>query len=331
MPVAVVTGASAGVGRATAVALARAGYDVGLLARGRAGLEGAAAEVEAHQQRTCSVPTDVASWDAVDAAASKIEDELGPIDVWVNSAMTTVFGAVADVHADEIRRTTEVTYLGQVHGTLAALARMRPRDQGRVINVGSSLAFVGIPLQAAYCGAKFAVRGFTESVRAELLADGSAVTISQVHLPALNTPQFDWCESKMDHRAMPVPPILDPDVAARAIVRAAAGGEPSAIVGTWNAFVVAMERLAPGVVARFAARTAVDGQQTDEPVSADRASNLWEPVDDDTDHGTRGRFGDQDRGLLDPSFLRSLPGVAYDLAGSVVEELAASARRGRRR
>lgn len=319
MPVAVVTGASAGVGRATAVRLAEAGYDVGLLARGRAGLAGAAAEVTGHGVRARTIRADVADWDAVDAAASTVEAELGPIDVWVNSAMTTVFGAIEDVSAAEIRRTTEVTYLGQVHGTLAALARMRPRDRGRIVNVGSSLAFVGIPLQAAYCGAKFAVRGFSESVRAELLAAGSAVTLSQVHLPALNTPQFDWCESKMAERAMPVPPILDPDVAARAIVRAAKGGGPSAVVGGWNALVVALDRVLPGVVARFAASTAVDGQQTGEPDHG-RPSNLWEPVDDVEDHGTRGRFGDRSGGVLDPRFLRSLPSVAIDLGRAVVGE-----------
>jgi short-subunit dehydrogenase len=329
MPVAVVTGASAGVGRATAVLLAEAGFDVGLLARGRAGLDGAAAEVESHGVRALGIPCDVADASAVDAAASAIEEALGPIDVWVNSAMTTVFGAVEDVSADEIRRTTEVTYLGQVHGTLAALARMRPRDEGRIVNVGSALAFVGIPLQAAYCGAKFAVRGFTESVRAELLAAGSGVTLSQVHLPAVDTPQFDWCESKMDEQAMPVAPIYDPDVAARAIVRAATTGRPSAVVGAWNAVIVAIDRIAPGVVARFAAATAVDGQQNGAPARpGSRPSNLWAPVDDEVDHGTRGRFGDQSRGVLTPKFLLSLPGVVLDLGRAVAgEALAAGGRR----
>jgi short-subunit dehydrogenase len=325
MPVAVVTGASAGIGRATAVRLAKAGFDVGLLARGRAGLEAAAKEVEAEGRRAAIEPVDVASWDDVDRAADRIEQELGPIDVWVNNAMTTVFGAVADVSAEEIRRTTEVTYLGQVHGTLAALQRMRERDRGRVVNVGSALAYVGIPLQAAYCGAKFAVRGFTESVRAELLADGSAVTISQVHLPAVNTPQFGWCESKMEREAMPVPPIYDVDVAAAAIERAALDGPRSELVGSWNTFLVAFAQLFPGVVAHYAARTAVEGQQTDQPETPGRPSNLFRPVDDDQDVGPRGDFP-HTQGVRSPSFLLSLPKLALDVARSTADQVGESAR-----
>jgi short-subunit dehydrogenase len=325
MPVAVVTGASAGVGRATAIRLAQAGYDVGLLARGRAGLAATAKDVEAAGQRPIELPADVAEWDAVDGAATQVEDELGPIDVWVNNAMTTVFGAVADVTAAEIRRTTEVTYLGQVHGTLAALERMRPRDRGRIVNVGSSLAFVGIPLQAAYCGAKFAVRGFTESVRAELLAAGSGVTVSQVHLPALNTPQFGWCESKMDRRATPVPPIYDVDVAAAAVLRAVGDGRRADVIGSWNTALVAVAQRFPGLVAHYAARTAVDSQQTDEPEQADRPSNLWAPVDDDHDEGAAGDARDT-AGVRSPSFVATLPKQAVDLARSGVDEVAELAR-----
>jgi short-subunit dehydrogenase len=326
MPVAVVTGASAGIGRATVRRLADEGYDVGLLARGEVGLRATADEVRARGGSALMVPTDVAEWDGVDRAATQVEDQLGPIDVWVNNAMTTVFGAVEHVTAAEIRRATEVTYLGQVHGTLAALDRMRPRDRGRIVNVGSALAFVGIPLQAAYCGAKFAVRGFTESVRAELLADGSNVTISQVHLPAVNTPQFGWCESKMERKARPVPPIYEPEVAAEAIVRVARDGRREEIVGAWNGFLITVAQRAPGVVAHFAADTAVDSQQSDEPEKAHRPSNLWDPLDRDHDVGPRGSFTDTG-GVLDPSFLLALPGVARDLVQAVGEQAFERARR----
>jgi short-subunit dehydrogenase len=319
MPIAVVTGASAGVGRAVVRRLADAGYDIGLLARGAAGLDAAAREVEARGRRALPCSVDVADWNEVDGAADMVERDLGPIDIWINDAMTTVFGAVAEVSATEIRRATEVTYLGQVHGTLAALDRMRPRDRGRIVNVGSALAFVGIPLQAAYCGSKFAVRGFTQSVRAELLAAGSHVTISQVHLPAVSTPQFAWCESKMDHKAQPVPPIYDPDVAAKAIVAAAMDGRPSDIVGSWNRVLVMLAELAPGVVARYAARTCIAAQQTDEPEDPDRPSNLWKPVDEGSDAGAHGTF--PGGGVLTTSFLTSVPKVVLDLARSVVDEV----------
>jgi short-subunit dehydrogenase len=316
-PVAVVTGASAGVGRATAIALAEHGYDVGLLARGRAGLEGAASDVKAAGGSAAILQADVADFDAVEAAADQVERELGPIDVWINNAMTTVFGHVADVSAAEIERTTAVTYLGQVHGTMVALERMKRRGAGRIVNVGSALAFVGIPLQAAYCGAKFACRGFTESVRAELLAEGSPVTISMVHLPAMDTPQFDWCESKMDAPARPVAPIYRPETAAEAIVAAAEDGRRADVVGSWNRLIVTLASMAPGVVAHFAADTGVDSQQSDGDEDPSRASNLYEPVDDDHDVGMRGRFGDEAHGIATPEFVRSLPGVAVTLVGSV--------------
>jgi len=321
MPVAVVTGASAGVGRATVRRLAAAGYDIGLLARGAAGLDAARGEVEALGRAALAVPTDVSVWEEVEHAAREVEQHLGPIEIWVNDAMTTVFGAVEDVSAAEIRRATEVTYLGQVHGTLAALARMRPRNRGHIVNVGSALAFVGIPLQAAYCGAKFAVRGFTESVRAELLAAGSKVTVSQVHLPAVNTPQFDWCESKMARRAMPVPPIYDPDVAAKAIVRIATTGRRARIVGSWNRLLVALAQVLPGIVAHYAARTGIDAQQTDERQPEHAPSNLWVSVDDDHAVGADGRFTGQADGVLTPSFLRSLPSVAAAFARAVGDEI----------
>jgi short-subunit dehydrogenase len=328
-PVAVVTGASAGVGRATAVLLAERGYDVGLIARGRAGLKGAAAEVEAAGGRALVLRADVADFDAVDAAATKAEAELGPIDVWVNNAMTTVFGHLEDVSAAEVERTTSVTYLGQVHGTMAALTRMRPRGSGRIVNVGSALAFVGIPLQAAYCGAKFACRGFTESVRAELLAEGSPVTVSMVHLPAMDTPQFDWCESKMDGPARPVAPIYRPEQAAAAIVAAAEDGRRADVLGSWNRMIVSLAALAPGVVAHFAADTAVDAQQGDGHVDPDQPSNLFEPVDDDHDVGVHGRFADEANGIATPEFVRTLPATAATLATSVAASFADRLRQAR--
>ena len=321
-PIVVVTGASAGAGRATVRAFADRGFDVALLARGRAGLEGAAAEVEGAGGRALCLPTDVAEWAQVHAAARRVEDELGPIDVWVNSAMTTVFAWFDDVRPEEFRRATEVTYLGQVHGTMAALELMKPRDRGRIVNVGSALSYVGIPLQAAYCGAKFACRGFFESVHAELLAQGSNVTIAMVHLPAVNTPQFDWCLARLPNKPQPVPPIYPPETAAKFIVSAAADRRRSKIVGSWNKLVVGGAKVAPAVLSEFVARSAVSGQQTPEPIAADRAANLFEPVDRDRDHGAAGSFSDRDRGFLTPSFLRSLPNTART-AG---EAVAAAAR-----
>jgi short-subunit dehydrogenase len=330
-PVAVVTGASAGVGRATAVLLAQAGYDVGLLARGQAGLDAAAKDIESVGGVGLPVVTDVARWDEVDRAASAVEDELGSIDVWINNAMTTVFARAVDVDPSELRRATEVTYLGQVHGTLAALHRMRPRDHGTIVSVGSALAFVGIPLQSAYCGAKFACRGFHESVRAELLDEGSSVRISMVHLPAVNTPQFSWCLNKMPKRPQPVPPVYEPEVAAAAILAAVRDGRRSKVLGAWNKLIVAGHSVAPSVLSRYAALTGVSSQQTDEPAEPDQPANLERPVDTDADHGARGSFDGQARGVLDPSFLRSLPKTAVTAgraaAGAAGDKLASPFRR----
>jgi NAD(P)-dependent dehydrogenase (short-subunit alcohol dehydrogenase family) len=312
-----VTGASAGVGRATARAFAREGFDVALLARGRAGLEAAAKEVEQAGGRALAVPTDVAEWEEVDSAASRVEAELGPVAVWVNNAMTTAFAWFEDIEPHEFRRATEVTYLGQVHGTMAALNRMRPRDQGRIVNVGSALSFVGIPLQAAYCGAKFACRGFFESVRAELLAQGSRVTISMVHLPAVNTPQFEWCLSRLPHHPQPVPPIYQPEVCARFVVAAAGDGRRAKLLGAWTKLIVAGTKLAPGVLSQYAARTGVSSQQTSRPTGSDRPANLFSPVDDDHDQGAHGIFGHRAGGALDPQFRRSLPHTLQQLATAV--------------
>src|SRR5579872_323908 len=214
--VVVVTGASAGVGRATVRAFARRGAHIGLLARGRAGLEGARREVEALGGRALVLPIDVSDAEAVEAAAEAVESKFGPIDIWVNDAMCSVFSPVREMTAEEFRRVTEVTYLGFVYGTLAALRRMLPRDRGIIVQVGSALAYRGIPLQSAYCAAKHAIQGFTESLRCELIHDGSGVRVTMVQMPALNTPQFDWVKSRLPRRPQPVPPIFQPEVAAEA-------------------------------------------------------------------------------------------------------------------
>ena len=266
-PIAVVTGASGGVGRATARVFAEAGYDVALLARGIAGLEGAAKEVESEGGRAVVITTDVSSFEEVDAAATLVENELGPIDVWVNDAMTTVFAPTWEIAPDDFRRAVEVTFLGQVWGTMAALARMRPRNRGSIVNVGSALAYMGIPLQSAYCSSKFACRGFFESVRAELLHENSNVRLSMVHLPAVNTPQFDWCETTLDRHPQPVPPIYQPEVAARFILEAALNGRRTKVVGAWNKLLVIAGSLFPGLGNNYAALGAWDTQLTDLPIS----------------------------------------------------------------
>jgi NAD(P)-dependent dehydrogenase (short-subunit alcohol dehydrogenase family) len=312
--IAVVTGASAGVGRATARLFAQRGFNVALLARGEAGLQAAAGEVEAAGGRALAVPTDVASFDDVDHAAARVEDELGPIDVWVNDAMTTVFAPSWDVKPADFARAVEVTFLGQVWGTQAALARMRPRDRGSIVNVGSALAFIGIPLQSAYCSSKFACRGFFESTRAELLHEGSHIRLSMVHLPAVNTPQFDWCETTLDRHPQPVPPIYQPEVPARFIVAAALDGRRSKVVGSWNKVLVVAGRLFPGLGNQYAAIGAWDTQLTDMPISAERPDNLNKAADEVRDRGAHGIFDDKAGGFLDPSFLRALPTTARTFA-----------------
>jgi NAD(P)-dependent dehydrogenase (short-subunit alcohol dehydrogenase family) len=315
--IAVVTGASAGVGRATARAFAERGFDVALLARGIAGLEAAAKEVVSLGQQALVVPVDVASYEEMEAAAARVEEELGPIDVWVNDAMTTVFAPLEDVEPAQFQRAVEVTFLGQVWGTMAALSRMRPRDRGNIVNVGSALAFVGIPLQSAYCSSKFACRGFFESTRAELLHEGSHVRLSMVHLPAVNTPQFDWCETSLDRHPQPVPPIYQPEIPAKYIVDVAIDGRRAKIVGSWNKMLVLMDSLFPGLGNQYAAIGAWDAQLTDQPVSAGRPSNLEEAVDSHVDAGTQGIFDDKAGGVLDPSFLRSLPSTAATFARAI--------------
>ncbi len=308
--VAVVTGASGGVGRSTAVALAERGFDVGLLARGEAGLEGARRDVEDAGGRALPVPTDVAHFEEVDRAATLVEDQLGPISVWVNDAMTTVFAPVGEVEPEQFRRAVEVTFLGQVWGTMVALSRMRPRDEGTIVNVGSALAFIGIPLQSAYCSAKFACRGFFESTRSELLHEGSQVRLSMVHLPAVNTPQFDWCATTMSHHPQPVPPIYQPEIPARFIVESALSGRRAKVVGSWNKLLVAAASVAPGLGNQYAAIGAWASQLTSQPDEPDRPCNLYEPADRDHDHGAHGSFDGRAGGFTDPSFLETLPETA---------------------
>jgi NAD(P)-dependent dehydrogenase (short-subunit alcohol dehydrogenase family) len=289
--VVVVTGASAGVGRATAVAFARDGADVGLVARGVDGLEGARRDVERAGGRAVAVTADVADADQVEHAAAEVEDALGPIDVWVNNAMATIFSPFAEITPEEYTRATEVTYLGYVWGTMAALRRMLPRDGGVIVQVGSALAYRGIPLQAPYCGAKHAIQGFTESVRCELLHSGSNVRMTMVQLPALNTPQFDWARNRMPRRPQPVPPIYQPEVAAEAIVWSADGSRREVYVGGPTVAAILGDKVARGLGDRYLARTGVEAQQNAEPARKDEPDNLFEPVPGD--HGAHGRFDAQ--------------------------------------
>ncbi|HEY4349343.1 MAG TPA: SDR family oxidoreductase [Gaiellaceae bacterium] len=276
-----ITGASAGVGRATAAEFARQGASVGLLARGEGRLESAKRELEKLGVRAVAVSVDVADADAVEEAAGRVERELGPIDVWVNNAMATVFAPLEKTEPGEFRRATEVTYLGSVWGTMAALRRMRPRDRGVIVQVGSALAYRGIPLQAAYCGGKHALQGFLESVRTELEHERSNVRLTMVQLPALNTPQFTWSRAKMPHQPQPVPPIFQPEVAAEAIVFAASHPRREFMVGWPTVKAILGNAVAPGVADRYLADTGFGAQQTDQPLAHERAGNLFEPVPGD--------------------------------------------------
>ena len=323
MTVVAITGASAGVGRATARAFARDGADVGLIARGRERLESARREVEELGRGAAVAEADVADAAQVEAAAQQIEDELGPIDIWVNNAMTTVFAPVSDTTPDEFRRATEVTYLGSVWGTMSALRRMRPRDSGVIVQVGSALAYRGIPLQAAYCGSKHALQGFLESLRAELLHEDSNVHLTMVQLPALNTPQFTWSRAKLPRSPQPVPPIFQPEVAADAIVWAASHPRRELMVGWPTVKAIVGNALVPGIADRYLARNGFDAQQTDEPVDPDRADNLFEPVPGD--QGAHGPFDDQSRARsfqlpLAKHRIPLLAGVAA-LAGAITQEV----------
>jgi NAD(P)-dependent dehydrogenase (short-subunit alcohol dehydrogenase family) len=289
--VVVVTGASAGVGRAIARAFAREGASVGLLARGPDGLEGARREVEKLGGRALVVQTDVADHASVELAAEKVEQEFGPIDIWINNAMASVFSPVREMRPEEYKRVTEVTYLGYVYGTLAALKRMLPRDRGVIVQVGSALAYRGIPLQSAYCAAKHAVQGFHDSLRSELIHDKSNVQVTMVQLPAMNTPQFSWVKSRLPRQPQPVPPIYQPEIGAEAVLFAARNPRREMYVGYPTVEAIIGDKIAPGFADWYLARSGYEAQQTDEPVDPNRKDNLWEPVPGD--HGAHGDFGDR--------------------------------------
>ena len=284
--VVVITGASAGVGRATAHEFARHGAKVGLLARGTEALERAKRECEELGGKALVIPTDVSDAAAVEDAAERVERELGPIDTWVNDAMVSVFSPVKQTTAEEYKRVTEVTYLGFVYGTLAALKRMLPRDRGSIVQVGSALAYRSIPLQSAYCGAKHAMVGFTDSLRCELHHDGSDVQVTVVHMPALNTPQFRWVRSRLPRKPQPVPPIYQPEVAARAIYAAAHSRRREVFVGVPTVLAIEGQKFVPGLLDYYLGKTGYDSQQTPEPADPDRRDNLYEPLTDLADtHG----------------------------------------------
>ena len=306
--VVVITGASAGVGRATVRAFAQRGAHIGLIARGHDGLEGALHDVESRGGKGLVLPADVSDADAVDAAAAKVEAEFGPIDIWINDAMTSVFSPFREMTPAEFKRVTEVTYLGFVYGTMAALKRMLPRDRGTIVQVGSALAYRSIPLQSAYCGAKHAIAGFTDSIRCELIHDESRVHITMVQMPALNTPQFGWVKSRLPHKPQPVPPIFEPEVAADAIYWAAHHHEREVWVGMPTVAAIVGNKFIPGLLDRYLGRTGYASQQTSQPADPDAPNDLWEPVAGD--HGAHGTFDsrahafcpelwtDEHRGLL---------------------------------
>lgn len=289
----VVTGASGGVGRATARAFAECGARVALLARGERGLDAAAADVRGAGGTPLVVPVDVSDPHAVDAAAARVEAELGPIEVWVNAAFTTVFAPFEEISPEEFRRVTDVTYLGCVNGTRAALRRMRARDRGTIVQVGSALAYRGIPLQSAYCGSKHAIQGFHEALRCELLHARSGVRVTMVQLPAVNTPQFGWVLSRLPRRARPMPPIYQPEVAARAILHAAdRPGRREYWVGGSTVLTLLANAVAPGLFDRYLARVGFRSQQTDQLRDPRQPANLWAPADgvQGHDHGAHGAF-----------------------------------------
>jgi NAD(P)-dependent dehydrogenase (short-subunit alcohol dehydrogenase family) len=328
-----ITGASAGIGRAAARLFGQRGDRVALIARGRAGLDGAVRDVERAGGTALAVPADVADFAQLDRAATEIEDAFGPIDVWVNVAFASVFAPFAETTPEEFRRVTEVTYLGFVHGTMAALARMRPRDHGAIVQVGSALGARSIPLQSAYCGGKHAINGFTESLRCELRHDKSNVHVTVVQMPAVNTPQFSWVRSRLPRHPQPVPPIYQPEVAARGIVYAADHPRHKQyVVGATTAATIMANRVAPALLDRYLARAGYDSQQTGEPEPS-RPDNLWEPVDEPRgdDHGAHGEFDDRSHRHSAQLFVSHHPAAATATAVVTAAAGLALASRVRRR
>jgi len=293
--VVVITGASAGVGRATARAFGRRGARVALIARGRDGLEAAKREIESFGGEALVLPLDVSDHGAVDQAAATVEEQFGPIDIWINNAMLSVFSPIMEMEPDEYRRVTDVTYHGYVWGTLAALRRMKPRDRGTIVQVGSALAYRGIPLQSAYCAAKHAVQGFHDSLRSELIHDGSNVKVVMVQMPALNTPQFRWVRSKLPRKAQPVPPIFQPEVAADAIVWAAYSDRREVNVGWPATKAILGNNFFPGYGDRYLAEHGYEAQMIDEPEESNRPDNLWHPLPGDA--GAHGVFDERATGV----------------------------------
>lgn len=315
-PVVVITGATAGVGRATANEFAKHGYNVALIARGRDGLEETRREIESHGVTALAIEADTARSGQIEQAAERAESELGPIDVWVNCAIVTVFSPVERMTPEEFREVTEVTYLGYVHGTLAALKRMKPRNKGTIVQVGSALAYRSIPLQSAYCGAKAAIRAFTDSLHSELIHDKSRVRLTMVQLPAHNTPQFDWARNKLDKRIQPVPPIYQPEVAGRAIYRAARQAPREFWVGRSTVMAIVGQGLAPGMLDRLLAKRGYKGQMTRQPAIADRPDNLEQPVPGL--HSQHGRFDARARSRAMSVRQETVAGVALTAAGAGV-------------
>ncbi|HET7620858.1 MAG TPA: SDR family oxidoreductase [Gemmatimonadaceae bacterium] len=322
--VVVVTGASAGLGRAIARRFASDGASVALLARGKDGLEGARRDCERLGGKGLVIPTDVSDAAAVERAAAEVEAELGPIDVWVNNAMVSVFSPVKEMLPEEYQQVTNVTYLGYVYGTLAALGRMQARDRGVIIQVSSALAYRSIPLQSAYCAAKHAILGFTASLRTELIHDRSNVRVTMVHMPALNTPQFSWVKSRLPRKPQPVPPIFEPEVGADAVAWAARNDVGREITVGWPSVeAVYGNKLAPAYADRYLARTGYASQQTDEPADPDRPNNLWAPLPGD--HGAHGRFDSRSHPFSIELWLREHRGLAVavgaGLAGALLGAL----------
>jgi NAD(P)-dependent dehydrogenase (short-subunit alcohol dehydrogenase family) len=328
--VVVVTGASAGIGRAVACAFAAKGDRVGLLARGEAGLDGAVKDIERAGGWALAVPTDVADHGQVEAAAEQVEQTLGPLDIWVNVAFTSVFAPFTQIRPEEFQRVTEVSYLGYVYGTRVALDRMLARDHGTIVQVGSTLAYRGIPLQTAYCGAKHAIQGFTEALRCELLHQNSRVRITMVQLPAVNTPQFDWVLNRLPNHPRPVAPVYQPEVAAKAVVHAADHPRRREYwVGGSTVGTLVANKLAPGLLDRYLARTGYEAQQTDQPADPGRPVNLWEPVDGPggRDFGGHGAFDDEAANRSLQAWVGRRPGLAAATGGLLAGLVAVRVRR----